>query len=330
MKKIKLLSLLTLLTFSSLVGCGNPNSSSENEQISSSENSSEVSSDIKDDYKLTIVSPSGAPAIAIADLAYNYKDQYNFELNKEATILQQSFLGNELDVIIAPINLGATMYNKNGNYQLASMLTWGNLYFASRIENFTLESMNDQDVVFFGQGTINQYVVESILEYNNIEPKSISYLGSTSLTQGQLISDENTIALVAEPALSVAKNKVQGITSISVQELYAEMTNKGSYPQAGCFIRKNTIKEHKEVVDNFIVNLENSANKTTTNTEEISGYAQELQFGGTKAVLTNAIPNCNIDFVKAIDCKTQVETLFANALNYCGGKLPDEGFYYQK
>ena len=98
MKKIKLLSLLTLLTFSSLVGCGNPNSSSENEQISSSENSSEVSSDIKDDYKLTIVSPSGAPAIAIADLAYNYKEQYNFELNKEATILQQSFLGNELDV----------------------------------------------------------------------------------------------------------------------------------------------------------------------------------------------------------------------------------------
>ena len=46
MKKIKLLSLLTLLTFSSLVGCGNPNSSSENEQISSSENSSEVSSEI--------------------------------------------------------------------------------------------------------------------------------------------------------------------------------------------------------------------------------------------------------------------------------------------
>lgn len=284
----------------------------------------------KDDYKLTIVSPSGAPAIAIADLAYNNDDEYTYELNKDATILAASFIGNKADVIIAPINLGATMYNKNGNYLLAAMLTWGNLYFASRIENFTLETMNDKDVVFFGQGTINQYVVESVLNYNNIEPKSITYLAATNLTQSQLIANENTIALVAEPALSVAKNKVEGITSISVQELYSEMTNKGSYPQAGCFVRKQTVEEHKEVVDYFIRNLEKSANKTSSKTEEIAGYAEELQFGGTKAVLTNAIPNCNIDFVKAVDSKAQVETLFANALNYCGGKLPDEGFYYKK
>ena len=304
MKKIKFLLLSLLLT---LTSCGP-----------------------KDDYKLTIVSPSGAPAIAIADLAYNSSEEYNFELNKDATILQASFIGNQTDVIIAPINLGATMYNKNGNYLLAAMLTWGNLYFASRIENFTLETMNDKDVVFFGQGTINQYVVESVLDYKNIEPKSITYLAATNLTQAQLISNENTIALVAEPALSVAKNKIEGITSISVQDLYAEMTNSGSYPQAGCFVRKQTIEEHKGVVDTFIKKLESSANKTAKKTEEIAGYAEELQFGGTKAVLTNAIPNCNIDFVKAVDSKTQVETLFANALNYCGGKLPDENFYYKK
>ena len=222
------------------------------------------------------------------------------------------------------------MYNKNQNYQLAAMLTWGNLYFASRIKNFTLETMNNKDLVFFGQGTINQYVVESVLEHNNIEPKSITYLAATNLTQAQLIADENAIALVAEPALSVAKNKIEGITSISVQDLYAEMTNSGSYPQAGCFVRKQTVEEHKEVVDYFIKNLESSANKTSRKVEEIAGYAEELKFGGTKAVLTNAIPNCNIDFVKAINSKEQVETLFADALNYCGGKLPDEGFYYKK
>ena len=284
----------------------------------------------KDDYKLSITAPSGAPAIAIADLAYNHADEYTLNLNKDASILQASFIGNQEDIIIAPINLGATMYNKNGNYVLGAMLTWGNLYFASRINDFTLASMNDKDVVFFGQNTINQYVVESVLDHNNIEPKSITYLAATNLTQAQLIADENAIVLVAEPALSVAKNKVQGITSISVQELYSEMTNSGSYPQAGCFIRKQTIEEHKSVVDAFIKDLQTSAKKVNKNTEEVAGNAEELQFGGTKAVLTNAIPNCNINFVKAVDCKDEVNTLFANALNYCGGKLPDDSFYYQK
>ena len=276
MKKIKVLILALLL---GLTSCGT-----------------------KDDYKLSITAPSGAPAIAIADLAYNHADEYTLNLNKDASILQASFIGNQEDIIIAPINLGATMYNKNGNYVLGAMLTWGNLYFASRINDFTLTSMNDKDVVFFGQNTINQYVVESVLDHNNIEPKSITYLAATNLTQAQLIADENAIVLVAEPALSVAKNKVQGITSISVQELYSEMTNSGSYPQAGCFIRKQTIEEHKSVVDAFIKDLQTSAKKVNKNTEEVAGYAEELQFGGTKAVLTNAIPNCNINFVKAVDC----------------------------
>lgn len=304
MKKNKLLLLALLLTMTS---CGP-----------------------KDDYKLTIVSPSGAPAISIADLAYNQKDEYTFELNKSPQILQASFLANQADIILAPINMGATMYNKTGNYVLGATITWGNLYFASQIENFALETMNDKDLVFFGKDTINQYVVESILEHNNVEAKSITYLESTNLTQGQLIGNKNSIVLVAEPSLSVAKSKVDGISSISVQELYKDMTNSDSYPQAGCFIRKQTIEEHKSVVDSFIKDLKISCNKANKEVSTIASYSAELEFGGTKEVLENAIPNSNIKFVKAIDSKEQIELLFSEALNYCGGKLPDDEFYYKK
>ena len=284
----------------------------------------------QDSYKLTIVSPSGAPAIAIADLAYNHKEEYNFELNKTPEILQATFLGNQEDVIIAPINMGATMYNKNGNYLLASTLTWGNLYFASRLENFTLETMNNKEVIFFGANTINQYVVDKVLEHNSIVPSNKVFLETTALTQGQLIAKEDSIVLIAEPALSVAKTKVQGITSISVQDLYKDMTNGDSYPQAGCFVRKQTVKDHKSKIDSFISALEESSNKTSSDTETIAQYAEELEFGGKKPILINAIPNCNIKFVSATDSKLQINSLFVNATQYCGGKLPDDNFYYQK
>lgn len=284
----------------------------------------------KDDYKLSIIAPSGAPAIGIADIAYNQKEEYDLEINKTADVLQASFLAQDKDVIIAPINLGATMYNKTGNYVLASVLTWGNLYIASRMEDFTIQSLNGKDVTFFGQNTINQYIVEKVLKHNDVTPSNITYLADTKLTQAQLISSAESIVLVAEPVLSVAKSKVENITAISVQDLYNEMTNSGSYPQAGCFIKKSTIEEHKKVVTNFIDDLEESANKVATDTSTIAGYAEELEMGGKKAVLEKAIPNSNISYKTANDSKDQIEALFTDALSYCGGKLPDEEFYYQK
>ena len=287
----------------------------------------------KDDYKLSVVSPSGAPGIAIADMATNRADRYEFSLNKTPDVLSATFLANEEDVIIAPINMGATMYNKKGQYVLASVLTWGNLYIASRIDNFTLDMIDDgNEVIFFGSGTINQYIVNKVLAYNNVTPENITFLDSTQLTQAQLIAKDNVIVLIAEPALSVAKTKVSDITAISVQDLYAEMSGGSSYPQAGCFIRKETINNHKSVVDDFINDLEASANNTSINVEEVAGYAEALEMGGKKPILINAIPNCNIEFKSASNAKTKIEALFsdAQALTYCGGKLPDEGFYYQK
>lgn len=282
----------------------------------------------KDDYKMSIAAPSGAPAISIAEMCYNQKDNYDFQINKTADVLQSMFLSAEADVIIAPINLGATMYNKNGNYVLASVLTWGNLFFASQITNFQLSDMNGKDVIFFGQNTINQYIVDLVLEHNDINVNNITYLADTKLTQAQLISNKDAIVLVAEPALSVAKMKVDGINSISVQELYSQMNDTGSYPQAGCFLKKTTIDNHKKLVENFIDDLNYSVEKVSTDINTIAGYAEELNMGGTQQVLEKAILNCNIAYKSAKESKIQIEALFNNALKYCGGKLPDDEFYY--
>ena len=108
------------------------------------------------------------------------------------------------------------------------------------------------------------------------------------------------------------------------------MTNSTSYPQAGCFIRKQTIEEHKNVVDSFLKDLKDSCTKVNKDVSTIAQYSEELEFGGTKAVLENAIPNSNINFVKAKDSQEQINTLFKDALKYCGGKLPDDNFYYKK
>ena len=276
-----------------------------------------------DDYKMTIVGPSGAPSIAVAQLAKESED-YEFNLGVDPTLLQSYFVNNSADAIIAPINLGSKMYTNNHNYVLASILTWGNLFFASQKE-FTLSDLNNNDVIFFGENTINMAVVNYILSQNNITP-NITYLGSTSLTQAELLNS-NSIVLIAEPALSVAKNKKE-IFSISVQEEFKKLTNIEGFPQAGLFIRQETITNHKSKVDKFISEVKASANKATTDLELVAQYSEELSLGGKKEILVRAIPNCSIKFTKANDTKDILNT-FVNisSIKPFFGVLED-GFYY--
>ena len=304
-----IMALFTLIC----VGCSNNNGATTTEV---------------DNYKLSVLAPGGAPAIAAAELATTYKDDYTFTLGVEASVLQTEFVNKTNDVIIAPINLGANMYSKNQNYVLASVLTWGNLFFASGKANFTLADMNGADVIFFGQNTVNDVVVKYVLEQNNIVPANITYLGDTGLTRDQLVASDDVIVLIAEPALSVAKAKKANITSISVQDLYQEASGNNKFPQAGCFVKQDTIKEHKAVVDSFLERLETSAGLCATQTEVVAGYAEAFALGGTKPILTKAIPNCNINYVKASNAKAAIEFAVSIKPALFGGAVPANEFYY--
>lgn len=293
-----------------------------------------------DDYKLSVSGPSGAPSLALASMCKSQSDLYSFSLNKDAQALRAEFLANEVDVIVAPINLGATLYNNNQNYKLAASVTFGNLYLVSTDSAFdSVSDLIGKEVTFFGQGTINQHIVETVLSHNNVvvntddtldfsKEVNITYVGSTQLTAQAFMANNTGIYLIAEPALSNLKSKVNNIKTISIQDEYKKATDN-DYIQAACFINKNTIENHKSVVDTFINNLEDSINMALDNPAKVATYASELELGATKEVFEAAIPNCGLGFVKGIANKSLLDTLFTNALSYCGGKLPDEGFYYQ-
>lgn len=296
-----------------------------------------------DDYKLSVSAPSGAPGLALANMYNDNSDLYTFSMNKDAQALSSLFASKESDVIVAPINLGATMYNKNQNYQLCASVTFGNLYLISGRSDFdSISDLKGQKVTFFGSGTINQYIVERVLTENNItittnenpsaDEVSITYLGSTALTAQAYMASKEGIYLVAEPAVSNLKSKdtANVLKTISIQDEYKALTNQ-SYIQAACFIKKDTITNHKTVVDTFLGNLEASVNAASSNPTKTAEYAEALELGATKEVFELAIPKCGIGFVKGSSNKALVDELFstAAALAFCGGVLPNEGFYYQ-
>ncbi len=282
-----------------------------------------------DDYKLKISSPSGAPLVAIAGALDN--DKQELSLNLEAQALQPLFVNNEMDFIVAPINLGATLYSKNANYKLAAVLTWGNLFFASKNADFdNVEDINGKELVLFGENTINDVVCSYVLNNFNVTPVTKTYLGSTQLTQQGLLSDDGgKVYLVAEPAISAAKFKDATIKTISVQDLFYTASSGKKFAQAGLFVNKNTLVNHEMLAKNFIKKVSESVALVKTEPDALADKAISFGISTPKAVLVSSFEGCNISFVKAKDAKTDVEYTANLDLTKFGGSVPNDEFYYE-
>ena len=282
--------------------------------------------EVQDDYNITVTAPSGAPAFALSSLATEKKENYNFI---SAETIASAFSDATSDFIFAPVNAGAKLFKAGkSTYKLAAVLTWGNLYFASQIENFTLESINDHELYLFGEGSINVSIANYVLEKNNIVPSKVTILAGAANTQAKLVEDANAIVMTAEPALTGAKAKKSNITSISVQELYKNATGNAEFTQAGIFVKASTIENHSKVVSNYLSKVKDAADNILTNIDDVAKACVELEFVAAEGVAKKGIPGCNIKFKKAIDAKNDVEATAKIDLKQFGGELPSEEFYY--
>ncbi len=281
---------------------------------------------VTETYNYTVVAPSGAPSVALATMAKENKDAYNFIA--PATIAAQ-FSSNTADFVIAPINAGAKLYKNNkSTYRLAAVITWGNLYFASQIENFSLDTINGKELTLFGENTINSSIAKYVLEKKNIVPSNIEYLAGADNTQQELLDDANVIVMTAEPALTAAKKKNSSITGVSIQSLYKEVSGNSEYAQAGIFVKAETIKDHSSTVSDFLLAVKDVSDNLTKNLDSVAQACVDLEIMPNAAVAKEAIPNCSIKFVDSLEAKAQIEATAKIDLTQFGGELPVEEFYY--
>lgn len=280
----------------------------------------------ENEYSVKLSAPSGAPALAVAVLAAENPDDYNFVA---ADTIAAEFASKNADFIIAPINAGAKLYKAGkSEYKLAAVVTWGNLYFASQKADFALEDINGAAITIFGENTINASVVLYSLAAKGLEPASVEYLAGAANTQSLLLSDANVIVVTAEPALTAAKMKNDAITAYAVNDLYKEATGFDGYTQAGLFVNADTIAEHPEAVADYLAKAEEAANKAQTDLDAVVEAAVALEILPNAKVAAAAIPNCAIRYMSAADAKEQIETTANVDLSQFGGSVPADDFYY--
>lgn len=270
---------------------------------------------------LYMLVPSGGPSYAQAYLQSGVG--YDTTVVSGADALIAGFNDIGYDVIFAPINVGAKLYNAKPNYQLIGVVTWGNYYLISN-KPIDLSTTTEIDVVAFGEKQIPDFMLQFILSNLGIE-SSITYLDSVGSISSAYLLDPSKVYLIAEPNLSILESKTS-LHFLDLQVVYESITTKTGFPQAGVFVNK-ALKQ--SLVDKLKKDLKASIKSIK---EDSDAHYVMTSVGITipKEIYLNAIMRSHIDFVDSVESRDAInyffELIYAFNPSFIGS-IPEDSFY---
>ena len=292
-----------------LVGCNANNNSSDAKEF--------------DRTSLSIITPTGAPALAF----YNYAGLSNFETNSVPTNIVGMMAAGQKDVAVLPTNAGIqAIKGKNAPYQIAATITFGNFYIAS-MGNDSDNEMNEGDkILLFQKGNVPDKIFHYV--YGDTLDSSIYYVNAVTDAAAALIggtfvdaeSGDNVVpnyVMIAEPALTNVLSKKENVKVYAdMQAKYKEKSGNKELFQASVFV-KNTLE--KEVVTSFLSSLKDDIEGAIANPTKLSaGMAKESAaaevFGVAPQMAENVLKKNNgmgLGFKYAKENKEAIEIFLA-------------------
>ena len=308
--------------------------------------------EVKAEGEYTIVSPDGAPALALAGLANNA--QITETLKVSPTIVSSTLIKSEAikaDFAIVPANMASIIYNTGEEYKMIASITNGNMFIVAKEndENFSLENMKGKMLYTIGQGSIPAMILLATLKANNIpfeisetpvEGKvAIQYCADGPALRTKIVSATSQVyGNLAEPAVSTFVKAGAMYKVADLQELWQQATSSSikGYVQAVLIAKKSLCEEKPEVVNEVLSKITIDIGKVYLEPEKAREAIKSIyEETSLKTPIDETIvQGCNLNVYKA---KEYVDYIY-NTLNMVyemnpqavGGSVPakDSGFYY--
>lgn len=282
-------------------------------------------------YGLNVLAPTGAPAIALFNLA-NDKTFTTTTNPKEGLI--PMFATDKYDIIVAPTNGGLMQIVKqNASYKIAATLTFGNFYIYSCGTDLDATINSGDKIIIFQENDIPGKVFNYCYGNLGLEVRSVNSADDTKMIisdNGMFDNVQYDYVFTAEPVLT-SLNKYP---FVNVQDVFEEKSGGKTLTQASVFVKNGA---NPTQVNAFLSTLETSINLGLANpsyvSDRISSLGSELEqknlFGFTASIAKRTIENNNslsIGYKKAIDIKDEIQN-FINLTNPIIGELSEEVFY---
>lgn len=267
---------------------------------------------VKEETQLNILVPMGAPSIAVIPILK--EDIHSVNLVSGSDPLQAALISPnpEYDIIIAPVNLGASLISKNSSqYRLWGVVTWGNLYIVGENE----EVLNEEGMLaLFGENAVPQKIFDSVKSKMDLR-LTPAYFPSVNDAQAQLLTQKVRAAMLAQPlaAATIAKAKEGGKELkiiANLQTLWKDSTGTENYPQAAIFVLESSYEKDKAVIEDQIALMKSYVDtcwgeSSTLEADIIELTGEKLGLPSAKLV-TAVFKGMNVKIEAALDVEDEL------------------------
>ena len=290
-----------------------------------------------------IAGPTGVGLVHLmdADAKGEAKCEYTFNLVSDPTEAVAAITKGTADIAAVPTNLASTLYKKtNGNVQVLAVNTLGVLYMMTNgAEVKSVADLKGKTIYSSGQGANPEYILKYVLEKNNITDATIQFVDDNDALVAALATGQAQIAMVPEPKVTAcmtqmkAAGKTPAAVALNMTEEWGKVAGDESTLMMGCVIaRKEFVEKNPEAVKAFLQEYEASITAVKADVDAAAALCETYKVIPKAAIAKQAIPRCNLTFVKGAEMKTQLagylKVLFGYNPAAIGGVMPDDGFYY--
>lgn len=265
------------------------------------------------DVTLTFAAPEGTPALAIARLITDNKSisgkNVNYKIVNPSNIAKEMQAGLS-DLVIMPVNAGATLINKGADYKLVSVAVDGSLYLVGKSETATTLTINDikgKRIACIGQQGVPGLVFRYILKENNINivdspekvPENsvyVQYAGDGLQAKTAVENKSVDYAVVGEPAATTFKMKFGFNAQMDLQTEYKKVSGKETYPQAGIFVT-SSLSSDTAFMDALFAALKASKEWVKNNPQSVNDFMKANAYESA-AFPAPSIAKCNVNAEK--------------------------------
>lgn len=267
------------------------------------------------DVTLTFAAPEGTPALAIARLITDNKSisgkNVNYKIVNPSNIAKEMQAGLS-DLVIMPVNAGATLINKGADYKLVSVAVDGSLYLVGKnideaAKTLTIDDIKGKRIACIGQQGVPGLVFRYILKENNLTivdspekvPENSVYIKYASDgTQARAAVENGSVdyAVVGEPAATTFKMKFGFNAQMDLQAEYKKVSGKETYPQAGIFV-KSSLASDTAFMDALFAALKASKEWVKNNPQSVNDFMKANAYESA-AFPAPSIAKCNVNAEK--------------------------------
>lgn len=269
---------------------------------------------------------------------------YDFVMETSADTLLPMVLKKEADIALVPANVASVLYNKtlamegeDNDIVVLDINTLGVLYMVSGDTSISdMKDLEGKTIYLTGKGTTPDHVLNYLLKERDVKDVKLEYKSEATEVAAVLSENTEAIGLLPQPFVTSAcmQNEVLSIVLDMNKEWEKIQGAEGGSLVTGVTITtKGFIKEHEDVIKQFMAKHESSIEYVNSNPKEAAELIVQAGIVAKEPIAEKAIPNCNLAYLDGARMKQALsgylQVLYEQNPESVGGALPQDEFYYE-